>query len=105
MNVTDRLIPGHCQPCRGCAHQGADLSHPNPCGRVRWDGPRHLTPSLVETPNGAACGDFAPAGAPDQAPATPETDMESVTLLPSEMPQADIPQHLMSVAVSTLDTR
>jgi hypothetical protein len=46
--------PGHARLCRGCIHQGADLSHPSPCNRFRWVGERHVKPVLTSD----SCSDF-----------------------------------------------
>jgi hypothetical protein len=52
--------PGHSPLCRGCLHQGADLSHPSPCNRVRWSENRHLVPALsVDGFGRNICSDFA----------------------------------------------
>jgi hypothetical protein len=58
--TTARLQPGHCLPlCASCAHRGSDLSHPNPCGRMRWEGHRHVKPALSIDGDGVVtCGDF-----------------------------------------------
>ena len=48
-------VPGLC--CR-CAHQGQDLSHPQPCGRCFWQGAKHRKPTLTADGDGVTCGDF-----------------------------------------------
>lgn len=59
--TSDVPAPGHVVPlCRGCVNQTADLSHPSPCARVRWEGHVHVTPNLTADGNSVACPDFQP---------------------------------------------
>jgi hypothetical protein len=60
--MLDRLIPGHCLPlCASCAHRGPDLSHPMPCHRVRWEGHKHVVPTIVADADGVVgCSDYTP---------------------------------------------
>ena len=60
--TTARLQPGHCLPlCASCAHRGSDLSHPNPCGRMRWEGHRHVKPALsIDADGVVGCSDYTP---------------------------------------------
>ena len=49
--------PGQSALCRDCRHylpELAEQGHPTPCSRVRWDGAKHLTPTL----DGEGCPDF-----------------------------------------------
>jgi hypothetical protein len=65
MNPTDPHHPGHVPAlCPGCVHHDPSLAnqgHPNPCGMVRWIGPKHHKPSLERDASGVpACSDFQP---------------------------------------------
>jgi hypothetical protein len=78
-NTVDRgptrpLIPGHCLPlCATCTHRTADLSHPQPCGRVRWEGAKHHKPDLKrwECDGAVTCGDYSPKAEGEAAAACP----------------------------------
>jgi hypothetical protein len=58
------LIPGHVLPlCVGCQHRTPDLSHPSPCGVVRWESARHRTLDRAVDVDGQRCGDYKPSEA------------------------------------------
>jgi len=49
---------GHRLICRSCRHRdGEMLSHPAPCSRVFWDGPKHHVPVVDDM----QCDHFVPA--------------------------------------------
>ena len=55
--------PGHVLPlCVGCQHRTPDLSHPNPCGRIRWEAHRHVKPTITVDAADVGCYDFVPVG-------------------------------------------
>jgi hypothetical protein len=57
------LAPGHGALCQSCLHYIPGLeSHPSPCRCVRWEGHRHVKPTLKCWDDGAiTCSDFEPA--------------------------------------------
>ena len=69
MDLSPRLIPGHVAPCESCSHRSPDLSHPTPCGRVRWEGYRHHKPELQRTGSGVTCVEFQPVAELEGTPA------------------------------------
>ena len=55
-------IPGTtslCHTCRNWFEVAWANGHPTPCCHVRWEGTRHVLPSLERDADGVVCGDFA----------------------------------------------